>query len=165
MALDSVVSEEVAPDSTMKLSLAMEIVPDSLLESFVPDSIAVSQEMVLDSITPELQELAPDSEMVPDSLPPGAFTCGRCHLVHEDREAWNRAHSVFWPCSRCGLVHMEYELGAMLYGLDEFDCEIFIPDPNNVVMHGNSIEVPAHVIKMLDEKLAAAKDDAKASVR
>ncbi|KAF0900547.1 hypothetical protein E2562_032637 [Oryza meyeriana var. granulata] len=82
--------------------------------------------MAPDSITPELQELAPDSAMVPDSLPPGSFICGRCHLVHEDRQAWNRAHSRFWPCSRCGLVHADYITYAMLHGLDEFNCELFI---------------------------------------
>ncbi len=57
----------------------------------------------------------------------------------------------------------------MIYGLDEFDCELFIPDLENVVMHGNSIELPTHVLKMLDEKreheLAAGKDDTKATVR
>jgi hypothetical protein len=55
-------------------------------------------EVVLDSITPDSEmELAPDSEMevVLDSLLPGSFLCARCHLIHEDRQAWNREHSQF----------------------------------------------------------------------
>ena len=77
-------------------------------------------------ITPELLELSPGSmEVVPDSLPPGAFVCGRCGLVHEDREAWNRAHSRFHPCPSCGLVHADYSISAML-GRIKVDCEIFM---------------------------------------
>jgi hypothetical protein len=84
----------------------MEMVPDSM-DMTTEDGLEQEMEMVPDSITsesleaekvvlPALLELVPDSmEMVPDSLPPGAFVCGRCHLVHEDREAWNRAHSRF----------------------------------------------------------------------
>jgi hypothetical protein len=131
--------------------------------------VVLDSQMAPDSITPELQELAPDSEMVLDSLPPGSFICARRHLVHEDHQAWNRAHSRFWPYSRCGLVHADYIIGTMLHGLDKFDCELFILDLDNVVMDGNTLVVPPDMLKMLDEKLecelAAGKDDAKASVR
>ena len=102
--------------------------------------------------------------MVPDSLLPGAFVCGRCGLVHEDRQAWNRAHSRFWPWSRCGLVHNEYMVTSMLYGQREFDCKLFIPDLDELVMKGNSIMLPPHVIKKLDE-LDTRKVDNKALVR
>ena len=104
----------------------MEMVPDiSTSESLELDSVEVAVDVVEapDSINPLLSidgldsVIAQDSvEMVPDSLPLGAFVCGRCGLVHEDRQAWNRAHSRFWPCSRCGLVHNKYMGGAMLYG-------------------------------------------------
>ena len=127
--------EVVAPESQEPEEVAA---PDSEME-VVPDS-----QMAPDSITPELQELALDSEMVPDSLLPGSFICARCHLVHEDRQAWNRAHSRLWPCSRCGLIHADYIIHAMLHGLDEFDCELFI---NHY------------------KELLLGKDDAKASVR
>ena len=84
----------------------LELPPDSM--DVVPDS------------------LLPDSmEVVPDSLPPGVFVCGRCGLVHEDREAWNRAHSRFHPCPSCGLVHADYSISAML-GRIKVDCEIFM---------------------------------------
>jgi predicted RNA-binding Zn-ribbon protein involved in translation (DUF1610 family) len=140
---------EIAPDSLL------ESVPDSIASQEVPDSIVLDSEMVPDFV-------ATDSEMVPETLPPGAFLCPRCHRVHENRESWDRAHSLFWPCSRCGLVHREYRIGAWLYDQDEFDCELFIPDLNNLVMRGNSIVLPEHVINMLNE-LAAAKADAKAA--
>ena len=72
-------------------SLSEEVVPDSTPESQQPSP---DSEMVPDSIevVPDSIAMVPDSEMVPDSLPPGAFICGRCHLVHEDRESWNHAH-------------------------------------------------------------------------
>jgi hypothetical protein len=37
----------------------------------------------------------------------------------------------------------------MLHGLDEFDYELFIPDLNNVVIDGNTLVLPPHVLKML----------------
>ena len=107
------------------LEQEMELAPDSM-EIMTEDGVEQEMEMVLDSITSESLEaekvissasleLTPDSmEMVPDSLPPGAFVCGRCHLVHKDYEAWNRAHSRFYPCPRCGLVHADYLIDAML---------------------------------------------------
>jgi len=108
--------EVVAPESQEPEEVA---VPDSEME------VVLDSQMAPDSITPELQELAPDSEMVPDSLPSCSFVCARCHLVHEDRQAWNCAHSRFWPCSRCGLVHADYIIDAMV-GLVKLDCELFI---------------------------------------
>ncbi|TKW08983.1 hypothetical protein SEVIR_6G061500v4 [Setaria viridis] len=101
---DSITPElQMAPDSTMLNSITMDSMPDLQM---APDSIAT------DSI-------------VPDSLPPGAFLCGRCGLVHEDREAWNRAHSRFRPCHRCGLVHADYMSDAIA-GRVEVDCDLFI---------------------------------------
>ncbi|KAG2557942.1 hypothetical protein PVAP13_8NG103001 [Panicum virgatum] len=45
----------------------------------------------------------------------------------------------------------------------------FIPDLNNVELDGQTLVLPPHVLKMLDEKhereLAAGKDDTKSSVR
>ena len=73
----------------------LESVTDSIATQEVPDSVALDSEMVPDSV-------ATDSEMVPETLPPGAFLCPRCHRVHENRESWDRVHSLFWPCSRCG---------------------------------------------------------------
>jgi len=91
------------------------------LDSQEPDEVVL---LAADGMVPDSQEVAADS-VVPESLPPGAFVCGRCHLVHEDREAWNRAHSRFYPCPRCGLVHADYSIDAML-GRINVDCELFM---------------------------------------
>jgi hypothetical protein len=125
-------------------------------ESQEPEDVVMPKlEMVMasDSSTLELHDLvAPDSEVVPDSLPPDSMDVhaqevapesqkvfARCHLVHEDRQAWNRVHSQYCPCSRCNLVHEHYRLGAMIYGLDEFDCFLFIPELDELDMDGRSI--------------------------
>ena len=101
MVLDS---QEVAADG---------MVPDS--QEVAANGVALDSQEPDEDITPELLELPPDSmEVVPDSLPPGAFVCGRSGLVHDDREAWNRAHSRFYPCPSCGLVHADYSIDAML---------------------------------------------------
>jgi len=64
---------------------------------------------------------------------------------------------------------MEYMLLAMFYGFKEFDCQVFIPDLDNVVMHGDSVKFDPQVLKMLDEKqqceLTAGKDDDTSTVR
>ncbi|XP_066327230.1 uncharacterized protein [Miscanthus floridulus] len=160
MELASESSEmELAPVSDMELApdSEMEVVPDSITpNSEMELTLDSEMEVVPDSITPDSEmELAPDSEMevVPDSLPPGSFLCARCHLVHEDRQAWNRAHSRLWPCSRCGLIHADYIIHAMLHGLDEFDCELFI----------NCYKELLPGRKDNQRELAAKKDDAKAS--
>jgi hypothetical protein len=149
----AVAKEKVAGDTVCR---SMEV-RSMASKVFVPDS--ESLELVFDS---ESLEHAPDSmENELELLPQGAFVCTRCDVVHEDRRSWNRAHSRFWPCSRCGLVHMEYMVLSMFYGFDEFDCQVFIPDLDNVVMHGDSIKFDAQVLKKLSEKrdhdLAARK--------
>ena len=165
-SLEVIPPESQEPEEVVTPDLEMEVVPDSQMEA-VPDSITPELQMAPDSITlnsiatvaeakeaesittdsmPDLQ-MAPDSiatdSIVPDSLPPGDFLCGRCGLVHEDREAWNRAHSRFRPCRRCGLVHADYMSDAIA-GRVEVDCDLFIE----------------HYGWLLPRK-----DDAKASVR
>ena len=39
----------------------------------------------------------------------------------------------------------------MIYGLDKFDCEILIPDLNEIKMEGDTIILPPHVLKVCDE--------------
>ena len=73
---------EVAPKDNSS-PLDFEMVPESL--EFVPDSMAPKWE---------------------HALPSGAFVCAHCHLVHEDRLAWDRAHSRFKLWSHCGIVHL-----------------------------------------------------------
>ncbi|CAN6313724.1 unnamed protein product [Urochloa humidicola] len=133
----------IAPDSQ---ELGELVAPDSQEpgELVAPEEPVTqeSEEVVTlepEDVTLESQELIASESQVPDSLPPGSFLCPQCHLVHEDRQSWNRAHSRRWPCSRCGLIHADYKFGAMIYGLDEFDCEVLIPDLDNVVMDGETL--------------------------
>jgi hypothetical protein len=86
--------------------------------------------------------------------------CGDSELVaivqdSEEEEVrhqeWRRKHSRLWPCSRCELVHAYYRISAMIYGLDKFDCEILIPDLNEIKMEGDTIILPPHVLKVCDE--------------
>jgi hypothetical protein len=118
------------------------------MELFAPDS--ESLEVVPDS---ESLVVVPNSlETKPGSLPPAVFICARCHLVHEDHQAWDCAHSCLWPCSCCGLVHNEYMVLAMFYGFNEFDCEVFIPKLDNMVIHGNNVKFDEHVLNKLNQK-------------
>jgi hypothetical protein len=53
----------------------------------------------------------------------------------------------------------------MLHGFIDFDCKLFIPDVDNVVMDGDWwIVLPPQVLKMIDEKkcerVAKKKQDA-----
>ena len=127
-------AEDLALDSDSLLAVAS-LSPDAMV--IAPESVAPDLLVELEDSIPPESEVAPkhkssplDSEMVPESLefvpdsmapesehalPPGAFLCARCHLIHENREAWNRAHSRFWPCSRCGLVHLEYMVLAQAH--------------------------------------------------
>lgn len=167
---DAMSPGSIAPKAMASADLLAELQESVLAdsESLVPAPLSESIEVVLDSIVPE-SEPAPDSllallseslEVVPDSG------------LHENREAWNRAHSVFWPCSRYGLVHLEYMLLAMFYGFNEFDCKDFIPDLDKVERHGDSVVFDAQVLQMLrdtteERELAASRkdDDTKATVR
>ena len=60
-----------------------------------------------------VSDMEPESQMTPELQE----VCARCHLVHEDHQAWTHAHSRRWPCPRYGLVHAEYRLNAMIHGL------------------------------------------------
>ncbi|KAL6878356.1 hypothetical protein ACP4OV_012526 [Aristida adscensionis] len=120
-------SEEVlAPESEPPELVAPETQEVLAPESEAPELVAPESQEVL---APESEELlAPDSSLsdlettVPDTLPPATFLCPHCHLVHEDRESWNRAHSRLWPCARCGLMHMDYWIRSTSHSIDEFDC-------------------------------------------
>ena len=77
----------------------------------------------------------------------------------------NVLKSVLQQC-----VHRDYDLTTwILGGIEKFDCELYIPDVEKLQMDGDTILLPEHVIKKLDEiynmkKLedAKMKQDAKA---
>jgi len=140
LLLDSMAADSVDPLQSMEavdsiiaqdsVEMEMEMVPDSM------ESTMLSSEMeVVDSMAADSEVFVPESEKVitPASLPPEAFICGRCQLVHLNREAWDRVHTGKYPCSRCGLKHDDYLIFAVVRGIDNFECEMFIPDVNKIV--------------------------------
>jgi hypothetical protein len=156
----------VAPDDSSSL-LAVAAPDDSDAPKLVPSSLLDSKASKIVGSSP-LESMAidflPDSEVVPDSLPPGAFFA---HIVSLFMKTANRGimHTQhFWPCARCGLVHMDYMVFAMLYGFVEFACEVFMPDLDKVIKDGNNIMLDADVLKMLEEnhkqEIATRKKDA-----
>ena len=177
-ALDSVIvqdSIEMVPDSMESAMLSSEM--EEVADSMAADSEVVAPESE-EVVAPESEEIvAPESEEIvaPDSLPPGAFICRRCQVVHLNREAWDRVHTGRYPCSHCGLKHADYLIFAVIHGFYEFECEFFIPDVDNIVFDGDQIVLPPDVLKTVEEeakerrerKLTAKKamEDAKAAVR
>ncbi|KAK3142854.1 hypothetical protein QOZ80_4BG0352660 [Eleusine coracana subsp. coracana] len=112
----------------------------------------------------EEEEHTPELDATPEPA------CKRCGSVHAAgnwracREAYELAHPKP-PCLRCGLFHELYEPMVCIYNLDHFDCELLIPDVNELRMDGDIIILPKHVLKVLDEmekkKEDAKKEDAK----
>jgi len=155
-ALDS----EVTPISDM----APELLPDSV--EVVPNSIEVlpnSVDVLSDSVdvVPDSVEVLPDSvEMVPDSIESMCPRCGTFHAGGVFGEACFQARRRARTYARCGLLHEDYDLAArILHDLDKFDCQIYIPDVDKLVMNGNNIMVPDHIMKTLDDQLKMKQDD------
>nr|TKW40682.1 hypothetical protein SEVIR_1G261600v2 [Setaria viridis] len=135
-ALDSVSLEEVASNS---------LPPDS----FVPDSFAAVS-FVPDSLPPESQAAV---SFVPHSLPSESqpSTCVCCGTTHDCDDV-----------EGCRLArHFDYDLAARIMDdIDKFDCDIYIPNVKTLQMDGDTILVPEHVLKKLDE-LWKMKQDAR----
>ena len=59
----------------------------------------------------------------------------------------NVLKSVLQQC-----VHRDYDLTTwILGGIEKIDCELYIPDVEKLQMDGDTILLPEHVIKKLDE--------------
>ena len=144
--MEEAMDSEVTPISDM----APEVLPDSV--DVVPDSV----EVLLDSV-----EMVPDSvEMVSDSIESMCPRCGTLHAGGVFGEACFQARRRARTCARCGLLHEDYDLAArILHDLDKFDCQIYIPDVDKLVMNGNNIMVPDHIMKTLDDQLKMKQDD------
>jgi hypothetical protein len=137
LALDSeMATVSMAPKLVVEDSECVEVVPDSL-ESLASDATA--------------EELAPDSVADGDITPK---LCSRCNTIHgiNDNEGCRLARRLASRCGRCGLVHKDYDLTTwIIYDMDTFDCKIFIPDLEKLQMKGNTIIVPEHVLKKMDQ--------------
>ncbi len=159
MDLEMAAASEEAPDSQVDGA------PDSV--DVVPDSVEVALEsvetldsgMALNSVevdgASDSVDVVPDSiNVVPDSV---EFLCARCGTFHASGifgEAYFQAHRHARSCARCGLLHEDYDLIArFLHNMEKFDCEIYIPDVENLQMDGNTIILPEQVIKKLEEHI------------
>jgi hypothetical protein len=172
-----VAAEDDGPDSedviAMKLARAVqdsEMVPDSMVaaEDVMPDSE--------DVIAMKLARAMQDSEVVPNSETVAAedsdmVLCVRCCTSHgaADSKACYQARREARRCGRCGLLHEDYDLAAwILHDFEHFDCKIYIPDLDKLVMRGETIILPEHVMNKLDEEYnmkrqKKMKEDAKIS--
>ena len=151
MALDSEMtmqSVEIAPNSVEFVLHSVEFVPHSV------EVVADSVEEVPDSVmeVPDSIDDAPDDEVV---------HCPHCSMFHAGGvfgEACYQARREARRCARCGLIHSDYDLiSSIIYLIDPFDCEIFIPDVDKLEMNGNTILLPKHVQMKLDGNIYNTK--------
>ncbi|EAY81154.1 hypothetical protein OsI_36337 [Oryza sativa Indica Group] len=111
--------------------------------------------MALDSVeVPDSVEVVPESvKVAPDSVE--VVQCPRCGTFHAGGvfgKACFQARHRARRCARCGLLHEDYDLIArFLHNMEKFDCELYIPDVEKLKMDGETILLPEHVIKKLDE--------------
>ena len=151
MALDSEMtmqSVEIAPNSVEFVSYSVEVIADSVEE--VPDSVEEVPDSVME--VPDSIDDAPDDEVV---------HCPHCSMFHAGGvfgEACYQARREARRCARCGLIHSGYDLiSSIIYRIDPFDCEIFIPDVDKLEMNGNTILLPEHVQMKLDGNIYNTK--------
>ena len=115
---------------------------------------AVDSVELLDTV-----DVVPDSvEMVPDFVESLCPRYGMFHAGGVFGEACFQAHRHTRRCARCGLLHEDYDLPARwLHKMEKFDCEVYIPDVDKLQMNGNTILLPEHVVKKLEENFNSKK--------
>ncbi|KAF0891269.1 hypothetical protein E2562_009446 [Oryza meyeriana var. granulata] len=103
--------------------------------------------IVVDSMAGDTE--VPDSRVVvcveAEDISPGCNRCGRVH----GEEWWCSCRR--FVCSRCGLIHRDYMMTSWIYGLDEFDREVLLPNLDALEMDGNVIVLPWKEAKMGDD--------------
>ena len=153
-AEDVFVAEEVLP-----VAADVKVVADSV--ELVADSVEMvpaSVEVVADSV----QEVADsvDIKEAPDDDKVVVVHCPRCGTFHAGGvfgEECYQARREARRCARCGLLHEDYDLTVKLHNMEKFDCEIFIPGVDKLVMRGDSIFLTDDVMNKLDEHYYAVK--------
>ncbi|CAD6337393.1 unnamed protein product [Miscanthus lutarioriparius] len=129
--------------------VAMESVDALDFVDVVPDSV----EEVLDSdvVLPDSIEVLPDSDQLDEVV--HYPRCGTFHAGGVFGEACYEARLEARRCARCGLLHEDYNLIARVCDkMEKFDCEVYIPDVHELQMRGDTILLPEHVMKKLDEQ-------------
>ncbi|KAL6639624.1 hypothetical protein ACP70R_023354 [Stipagrostis hirtigluma subsp. patula] len=94
--------------------------------------------------------VVPDSDGEEDSV----CLCKRCGALHgvKDIEECRRVRREQSRCKRCGLIHSDYLYMVWIReGFVNFDCELYIPNVDELEMSGGAIILPEHVAKRVDE--------------
>lgn len=79
-----------------------------------------------------------------------------------DEEGCRLARRLASRCARWGLVHKDYNLSAKIMdNMENFDCEVYIPNVSKLQMYGDTILVPYHVLNKLDAQKEGAKKNSK----
>ena len=148
-ALDS----EVTPISDM----AREVLPDSV--DVLPDSVEVLPDSI--DVLPDSVDVVPDSvEMVSDSI---ESMCPRCGTFHAGGVFGEACFQARRRARTCHVVVFFTKTTTwqtrILHDLDKFDCQIYIPDVEKLVMNGNNIMAPDHIMKTLDDQCKMKLDD------
>ncbi|KAK3129291.1 hypothetical protein QOZ80_6BG0476470 [Eleusine coracana subsp. coracana] len=97
-----------------------------------------------------------DVLIVPDSCSDDKelCLCKRCGKVHgvQDIEECHRIRREQSRCSRCRLIHSDYDDSAWIIdGFEKFDCELYIPNVDELQMDGETILLSDHVQDRVDE--------------
>ncbi|KAL6597806.1 hypothetical protein ACP70R_046611 [Stipagrostis hirtigluma subsp. patula] len=95
--------------------------------------------------------VVPDSEGADED---DVCLCKRCGEVHgvKDVDECRRIRREASRCDRCGLIHKDYDLMVWIIdGFDNFSCELYIPNIDELVMDGSTIILPEHVQEKIDE--------------
>ena len=139
-ALNSEGTDSVVSIESVDALDFVDVVPDSVKE--VPDS---------DVVLPDSIEVLPDSDQLDEVV-----HCPRCGTFHAGGvfgEACYEARHEARRCACCGLLHEDYNLAARVCDkMENFDCEVYIPDVHELQMRGDTILLPEHVMKKLDEQ-------------
>ena len=139
-ALNSEGTDSVVAMESVDALDFVDVVPDSVEE--VPDS---------DVVLPDSIEVLLDSDQLDEVV-----HCPRCGTFHAGGvfgEACYEARREARRCARCGLLHEDYNLAARVCDkMEKFDCEVYIPDVHELQMRGDTILLPEHVMKKLDEQ-------------
>ena len=137
---------------------AQDSINDIVLDSVMSMESVKAQDsissMVLDSVMAIESVNVLDSDVVPDSVE--VVRCARCGMFHAGGvfgEACYQARCEARMCACCGLIHSDYDLTSwILHRIENFDCELYIPDVDKLEMDGDTIILPdEHVQMKLDE--------------
>ncbi|KAG8048493.1 hypothetical protein GUJ93_ZPchr0009g2153 [Zizania palustris] len=110
----------------------------------VPDSKDEQEDLAPDDLALLLDSKDEQKDVVPEDLTPNNVmllpSC--CSGVHDVKDHEMSRLACRKPCYHCGLVHSDYTITSWIYSLDDFNCEILIPNIDEVNMDGTTLVLP-----------------------